>query len=221
MKSTILLILAIIFSTNYCYSQDNPNKTGYLSISGGASFPTGGFADDKSFAPAKTGYNFSIAYNKTEWSNFGFSGMLYGQIIPVNTEKIAEIYNTATASVKSKDWIIGGALFGGYGYIPIENRPFAIELKLLIGGVYTKFPDLEVTGVFNQTNTIAYSFAYLIGAGFNFRASDGICLLADLNYSGSSPEIETISAGFATINTTKTSQSIGTININFGIGFIF
>lgn len=215
-----IMILALMLLTANCYSQINPNEIGYLSISGGASIPSGEFADDESFAPAKTGYNFSLTFSKTEWNNFGFSGMLYAQIIPVNTEPIATAYNTTTEDVKSKDWILGGVLFGGYGYFPVEKSPVAIEAKLMIGGLYTKFPDVEVSGVFRQTNTVAYSFAYLIGTGLNFKASNSLSLLLDINYTGSNPEIQTLSAGLATINSVKTSYNVGTVNICFGLGFI-
>lgn len=218
MYKNLLLIPAMLFITMSSFSQDHEGKIGYLSISGGASIPTGEFTADNSYAPAKTGYNFSINFNKTEWDNFGFSSTLFGQIIPVNTESLSNLYES---KVTSNDWIFGGALFGGYGYFPIEKGPLAIEALLMIGGVYTQFPDLEISGILKQTGGVSYSFAYLLGSGINYRASNSICLLANINYLGSTPEYESISAGFATINTKKTSQSVGTINISFGVGFIF
>jgi len=225
----LTFIFVIFFLTSNCFSQ----RKGYVAISGGPSFPTGDFTDINSYAPAKTGYNFSIMFNKTEWDNIGFSSMIFGQIIPVDVESILGVTNTLTSgtsvdvTIDADDWIFGGLMAGGYGSFPMSSSSVNIEALLMIGGLYTKFPGFTVTASSGSnsesastTGSSAYSFAYMIVGGINFAANEKVCLLFDLSYLGSTPEYENLSVTSVTINTTTVSQTVGTYNLSFGVGLI-
>lgn len=222
----IILTFVILTLTSNLFSQVKYQPETYLAISVGGSFPVSDFAEYDSYAKANTGGNTSLRLAIPVSKNFGVYTLVYGQAFSVDDEGIADAYRATgfydSIAVGDKNWILGGALTGGYAFFPIDNGPVSVEAMILIGGIYTEFPAITISE--NRTSLIrrdggqAWSFGYLIGAGLNYNVSQKVCLLLDLNYTGSSFEYQPRSGPEVT---SLESQRVRILNLNFGFGFRF
>lgn len=231
MKKTTTTLLFILLITYYSFSQDK----GYVAISLGPSIPIGDFAstdlNNSSSGLAKTGAIFDITFAYKLGTNMGLTAMLRGQSNPVDNQSLLDQLNredpTISWRVDSKNWGIGGFMFGGYGSFAIATGKTSFEWRAMIGFLSASSPDLTLSGTQNGisawaklNSTTSTSFAYLIGAGFKFNVGAKICLLTNLDYMGSSAEFKnartTNSAG--TFSEETISQKFGTINFGIGIG---
>lgn len=220
----IFLTFVILTLTSNLFSQVKYQPETYLAISVGGSFPVSDFAEYDSYAKANTGGNTSLMLAIPVSNNFGVYTLVYGQVFSVDDESIADAYRATglydSIAVGNKNWILGGALTGGYAFFPIDNGPVSVEAMMLIGGIYTEFPSITISE--NRTSLIrrdggqAWSFGYLIGTGLNYSVSKKVCLLLDLSYTGSSFEYQPRSGQEAT---SLKSQNVGILNLNFGVGF--
>ena len=96
MKKKFLILSILLFAIMDIYSQNNLDK-GYLSLTIGPSFPVGGYAkkDFKDMASgfAKAGGTINISYYRLMGKKTGITATLLGQINPLNTSTIAQIFD--------------------------------------------------------------------------------------------------------------------------------
>lgn len=241
MRKLTLLISVLFVFVNNSFSQDKSSTDkgskdkGYIAISLSSSTPTGDFGskdiNNSSAGLAKTGTSFDISFAYKFGKSFGLSAMIRRQANPVDNQVLLdELYKenpTVVWTADSKDWMIGGLLFGGYGSFPIGQGKTSFNARAMIGFLHASSPDITLTGV--QVGTSAWvklnsasatSFSYLFGAGFKFNVGSKVCLLLNLDYLGTSPEFQnaktTTSKGTSHTHTFK--QSFGTINFGVGVG---
>jgi hypothetical protein len=229
-KNFILLALAVL-----CISNGLAQNKGYVAISIGPSIPVGDFAstdaNSESSGFARPGAIFDISFAYKLGKNFGIAALLRGQANRVDTEAFENELNRRTGSrwtADSESWTTGGLLFGGYGSFPVSPKT-SFETKALIGFLNATSPELYVTlngsggtGWVRQSSETATAFSYLLGAGFKFDAGKKICLLVSVDYLGSKPEFSDVtitSSNGGAAQKTTISQSIGTINFGFGVGY--
>jgi hypothetical protein len=229
MKNLLLLLTISLVSIITCHAQDK----GYVAVSMGPSFPVGGFANkdlaDESAGAATTGAIFDISFAYKLGKNFGLSALLRGQANPIDNKDIEKQLNQTGDSwnVDKTVWSSGGILFGGYGSFPISSK-VSFDTRAMIGVMNTACPELNVTleGTggevwINQSSVSAASFAYLIGGGIKYDVGKKICLLVNIDYLSSKPEftdVEITSSDGSAPQIATVSQSIGTINVGFGVG---
>lgn len=232
MNKIFLSIGVLLYASMACFSQDK----GYIAISGGASMPVGRFGQ-QSFADNDAGwarlgavYEISLGYKLNK--NFGIAGLIRGQRHGIDTDKLAIAYSAAsmaTASVEPARWRVGTLMGGSYGSFPVSKR-LSVESRLMFGVMLAKAPELNVTYTYGgfgaldvyQEDASSIALAYLMGVGFKYDISKGICLLLNGDYFGGIATFENVQVmmpDFMITETTRFSQSFGTVNIGAGIGF--
>lgn len=101
-------------------------------------------------------------------------------------------------TVESEGWSAGGWMLGGFGSFSISPKA-SFEPRAMIGFVNAVSPNITITGSANgssiwvkQGNASAFTFSYLLGAGFQFDLGQKFYLLTNLDYLGSNPEFSNI-----------------------------
>lgn len=128
-------------------------------------------------------------------------------------------------SVESKNWGIGGLMFGGFASIPVSNKA-TFDTRAMIGFLSSTSPDITITATgtggsawIKQGTTNATAFAYMFGAGFKFDIAPKLYLLTNLDYLGSKPEFRNVetTTSLGERQRSTWSQSMGTLNLSIGV----
>jgi hypothetical protein len=142
-----------------------------------------------------------------------------------------------------KSWLCAGILIGGSSEFLINktNNQLSFILRALAGITYVSSPGINgtgindsITGFVNQSKSAGFGFSYKFSGCFKYAIDKKNCLLFTLDYLGSEKiKFKNVSNSFTGIFTKQsttgenawqikttgtTSQSITTINFNFGIG---
>jgi len=131
-------------------------------------------------------------------------------------------------------------LAGGYGEFSSGDN-FSFTVKAMVGVIYASSPAISGSSItdtaqayFKQSKGSGFGMSYLSAAGIKFNLSKKITLLTSLEYLGTSEirlkDLKTTITTFKgtpgspeytaaqSIRTVDGKQSIGTVNIVFGIG---
>jgi hypothetical protein len=241
MKTKTLLFTLLLFAVT-AFAQDR----GYVAIALGSSIPIGDFAstdpNNTGAGYATEGLNFNISFNeKFKFSKyFGISLLARIQANATDAQsladQIAQQSPGVSTSVNSTSWSIIGSMVGAYGSFPISEK-WSLESKIMFGFLTATSPDITVNlsgpggyGSVETSNASSTAFSYLFGVGFKYNIGKHWCLLYNLDYLGAKPEfsnvvttsnVTTTTANTVTSTNATYSQSFGTINNNFGIGYRF
>lgn len=231
MKKALFSTLLVIAMFWQLHAQD---QNGYIGISLGPSFPTGGFAkqdpDEKDAGWAKTGAIFDISFAyKFGNSNFGVAALLRGQANPMDAEAIADELAGqipgVLITVTTTNWQIGGLMLGGYGSFPISEKA-SFDTKALIGFMSTTAPEITTTATstygsewVKQSSKTASSFGYLLGAGFRFDLGKKLSFLTQVDYMGTKPEFKDVetTSSMGDYEKNDYTQKIQTVNLSVGL----
>jgi hypothetical protein len=232
MKNYLLLVLFLVFTTIHSFAQDK----GYIAISVGPSFPTGDFAskdmDNESAGFAKTGAIFDLSFGYKIGKNFGVSALLRGQSNKVDAQAIADemskqFTSDITGTVRTGSWGVGGFLVGGYGSFPVAKQ-LSFDSRLMVGFISATSPDMTInlsssdgSGWVKQSSASGTAFAYLAGIGLKYNAAKRLCVLMNFDYLGAKPEFEDVetTSSMGDYGKSTYSQTFGSINIGFGVGY--
>jgi hypothetical protein len=232
MKSSLFMILFLVFSSFSLFSQDR----GYIGVSIGPSIPTGDFSSkdmyNQSAGFAKTGAIFDISFGYKLGKNFGLTAILRGQANKVDAQAISdemskEFMGDFVGTVRTGSWGIGGLLVGGYSSISVAKQ-LNFESRLMLGFLSATSPDMTInltgpggTGWVKQSSTSGTAFAYLAGIGLKYNAGKRVCLLANIDYLGAKPEFEDVETTTSMGDYDKSSytQKFGSFNIGLGVGY--
>jgi hypothetical protein len=127
--------------------------------------------------------------------------------------------------VESEGWSAGGWMLGGVGSFSISPKA-SFEPRAMIGFVNAVSPNITITGSANgssiwvkQGTSSAFTFSYLLGAGFKFDLGQKFYLLTNLDYLGSNPEFSNIdiTASDGSRSKSTVSQPMGTLNLGLGV----
>lgn len=232
MKNLLTLMVILLLNTFSSFSQDK----GYIALSLGPSIPLGDFAskdmDKESAGFAKAGAIFDISFGYKLGKHFGISGLLRGQANKTDAQAMAneiagKIPFDMNVRVESETWSVGALMVGGYGSFPVDKK-ISIESRLMIGFLSANMP--KVTFNLSTTDESAWvkrssstgsSFAYLIGAGIKYDAGKRVCVLANLDYLGANPQYNDVetTTSFGDYSKDNFSQTLGSFNIGFGVGY--
>jgi hypothetical protein len=243
MKKTITIIIAIalgLFLVPASYSQD---AEVFVSLGGGVSIPLSDYAatdfsmEESGFARVGGNFNIYFGYRFNEY--FSLAGLLNGCVnrydyIKVQDEMYriaAEEYPDTRWVVESKNWGLGGLLVGPVGSVPIVTNRFFFDVRAVGGFLYAYSPAVYITGVedgeadktINIEQGSAGTWAVDVGAGFRYNRtrSQYFILFADYMYSEPSfSNVGVSSTEFEFLRADNYSQTISTINISIGIGYI-
>jgi len=116
-------------------------------------------------------------------------------------------------------------MVGGFGSVPV-SKTASFKGKFLIGYMAARLPDITTIGAVNgnrfwvkQCTNSAMSFAYQMGAGFEFGLGNKHLLYTGIDYLGAAPEFSRVevltSDGDRTFDTWK--QSISSVNLKLGL----
>lgn len=231
MKKVILSLILLTILSSQIKAQD---EKGFIGISVGPSIPMGDLAskdaNNDAAGWANTGAIFDISFAyKLGGGNFGITALLRGQANPTDAQALAdEIANQFAGvnwTVESAGWGIGGLMFGGFGSFPISEKA-SFDTRAMIGFLSATSPEITITGTgpggtawIKQGSTAAYSFAYLLGAGFKFDVGRKLYLLTNIDYLGSNPEFRNVetTTSLGTRERSTWSQSMGTLNLSIGL----
>ena len=221
MKNFLTLMVILLLNTFTSFSQDK----GYIALSLGPSFPLGEFA-------SKDMDNESAGFAKPGGKNVGVSALLRGQANKTDAQAMAneiagKIPFDMNVRVESETWSVGALMVGGYGSFPVDKK-ISIESRLMIGFLSATLPkvtfDLSTTeeaAWVKRSSSKGTSFAYLIGAGIKYDAGKRVCVLANLDYLGANPEYVDVesTSSFGDYSKDNFSQTLGSFNIGFGVGY--
>ncbi len=205
MRKLVLSFVALMVIIFQGYAQDGGK--GHIGISLGPSIPMGDFGskdlDKDEIGLANTGamLDLSFAYTFKE-SNFGITGLLRGQVNPLDTKVVEDELIKQEPSViwnvKSENWKISSFMFGVFGSFPISEKT-SFDARAMVGFANTNSPENTVTGTalgttiwVTQKSASAISFAYLFGAGFKFDIGSKLYLLTNIDYFGAEPEFSDV-----------------------------
>ncbi len=195
MKHLLILFTLLLISSS-SNAQEARTKDGFISITLGAAFPTGDFADndlgnnDSGFAEngaAVNLINFGYLFSK----NIGITAMLSGSAYPLDA-------NFGNDPI----WGFGTFMVGPLFSFGTEDNKAEFDFKFMLGSSSaTLDPDdgseeLEGSGG-----------AFSIGSGVRYNLSELIALTSNLDIISAKPEFDNFE------------QSISTVNLTFGITF--
>jgi hypothetical protein len=232
MNKNSLLSTLFVFMITYSYGQDK----GYVAISFGPSFPNGDFGskdiNNESAGLANTGAIIDISFTQKFGKNLGMTLLLRGQANGIDTEPLLEELYALNPAVfwtaESNSWGIGGFMGGLYGNFPMGNGNFSFEPRVMVGVVNATSPDILLSGYaggqsfwVKSHSTDATDFAYLLGVGFKYNLGTHLCLIANVDYLGASPEFKDAltTSSIGDYETSTFTQTYGTVNMGVGIGY--
>ncbi|MFY8019584.1 MAG: hypothetical protein ACOVP1_00245 [Bacteroidia bacterium] len=228
------VVLGFILLTAISIQLKAQNEKGFIGISLGPSIPMGDLAskniNNNSAGFANTGAIFDISFaHKLGAGKFGITAILRGQSNPTDAQAMADELAIQSPgvnfTVESKNWGIGGFMFGGFASIPVSNKA-SFDTRVMIGFLSSTSPDITITGSgpggsawVKQGSTGASAFAYMFGAGFKFDIAPRLYLLTNLDYLGSKPEFRNVetTTSLGERQRSTWSQNIGTLNLSIGV----
>jgi hypothetical protein len=243
MKKIFILFLfasLMLYFTPGSYSQDDEV---FVTLAGGVSIPLSDYAatdfsqEESGFA--RTGGNFNIYFGYRFNEFISVAGLLNGCVNRYDYIKVQdEMYRLAEEEypdtkwvVESKNWGLGGLMVGPVGSVPIVTNRFFFDVRALGGFLYAYSPAVYITGVeegeadkiINIEQGSAASWAVDIGAGFRYNRTRNqyFILFADYMYSKQNfDNVGVNTEGYQFLRSESYSQTISTINISIGIGYL-
>lgn len=234
MKKLLLLIVIIMLSGSASFSQ---NK-GYVAISLGPSIPTGDFSskdmNNEAAGFAKTGIFLDLSFAYKIGDNFGVTALLRGQSNKLDGQAISnemskKLPDDVSENTSVGSWGVGGILVGGYSSIQITKQ-LSFESKLMAGFISANSPEILInlngpggTAWVKQNSTSGNAFAYLAGIGLKYDAGKRICMIAHVDYLGAKPKFNNVETTTNLLDlqneTNNYTQTFGSVNIGFGVGY--
>jgi hypothetical protein len=222
------------------FSQDNEV---FVTLAGGVSVPLSDYAatdfsqEESGFARVGGNFNIYFGYRFNEF--FSLAGLLNGCVnrydyIKVQDEMYrlaAEEYPDTRWVVESKNWGLGGLMAGPVGSVPIVTNRFFFDVRALGGFLYAYSPAVYITGVedgepdktLNIEQGSAGTWAVDLGAGFRYNRTRSQYFILFADYMYSEPSFSNVgvnSTEFEFLRAESYSQTISTVNISIGIGYI-
>jgi hypothetical protein len=247
-----LKILCFLISLNLpvvCFSQTRQkikpkhynSFRGYLSLSGGASFPISDYADKDIYneraglATIGNQYQASFAYYFAGFA--GVAGKITRQQNFVDATPVKKLWGSANpmfdVEAQSSYYACDGA-FGGicFLYYPDKDSLFFFDVRLLAGALNTQSPPMHVSGVSKTAGWVAtvdlnsyaaLAVAWSIGVSVKINLGKTFFLNFYGDYLTSTPEFKDVSVVYSYkepyIYTYK--QEISVINAGVGLGIKF
>lgn len=240
-----ILSLLVIFFLALCLIPNTYSQEGevFVSLGGGASIPLGDYAatdfskEESGFAMLGGNFNIYFGYRFNEY--LSLAGLLNGCVNRYDYIKVQdEMYSIAAEEypdtkwvIESKNWGLGGLLAGPVGSVPIVTNRFFFEARALAGFLYAYSPAIYITGVeegepdliLNIEQGTSASWVVDLGAGFRYNRTRKQYFVLFADYMYSKPKFDNIgvnSEGFEFLRAESYTQTISTINISIGIGYL-
>jgi hypothetical protein len=199
MKHLLSLLLLLTLSSGL-FAQEVRTKNGFISVTLGAAFPTGDFADsdlnndDAGFAEngvAINLVNFGYLFSK----NIGITAMLSGSAYPIDA-------NNGDEPI----WGFGSFMVGPLFSFASEDGKTELDLRVMIGTSSATLDPDDGSQEFEGSGG-----AFSIGSGLRYNLSDFIALTSNFDIISGNPEFD--------VNGSSFEQPISTVNLTFGISF--
>ncbi|MCC6690437.1 MAG: outer membrane beta-barrel protein [Bacteroidia bacterium] len=260
MKKIVLTLVAVFFTISLSYADfyldilKKPGRggrhsqrnwsTAFVGISVGAGVPLSSYVKADTIEGAgyaKIGVHFNLSAGVKLMPYIGVMALAGGTINGFNTSAYAKQDTSKYApSYSAKPYYLGQYLAGPFVYFT-DGETYDITIKTLAGLTMVTFPLITATSSspgWNQVQTKerpnSKSFGYCVGVGVNFRLTDRIGMMVNLDYFGTnvkySNEKTTTNVDFfltgikasSTSNNPKTNtQSIGILNVSAGVALLF
>jgi hypothetical protein len=248
MKKIVALSLILLTFASKGLAQDSDRK-GYVSINLGLSIPTGNYAskvyNNNRAGYATTGFVRDFSFGYQLHPKLGLLAIFRSQANGVDAGSQAQgfenelraTYPTMSPSVtmQSSVYSFGGMLAGAYGKLPISEK-LSFEPRLLLGLAAPSLPSSTTEtfssgskmSTFIQNETVAFAFAYNIGAGFKYEIGKKYFFLMNMDFYAAKAtfeNIEMVYIGHVTKDFEREyyyqTANYSTINMNAGFGFRF
>jgi len=228
-KYFYLFFISSITSFN-CFSQDATS----VSLSLGTGIPVRAFASKNnkgdSAGVAQIGGVTDISVSYKLLRNFGFTGMLRGQINGSNAQALSDSLNKTQPSVQwsvsGTSWKMIGLMAGCFGDFKISKN-WNCHANVLIGVLDVTCPEYTTTGTSangniwtKQYKSSSSAFALLAGIGLKRKIKDKYFILFKADYYYSYPEFNNVEIDSSVDypKFTNINQKIESVNVSVGFG---
>ncbi|MDD4847329.1 MAG: outer membrane beta-barrel protein [Bacteroidales bacterium] len=252
---SLKLFIASVLLLSTLFVSAQKDKKSRVSIAIGPAIPMGDIKNnhlDSSILMngfAKTGFHFNVAYTYNFANNFGITAAFFGNVNPVNMDQYRSEYQryvkdnypifdnddiTFTNDNDKGSWTTGGLLIG-----PNINfylvRHFYLEIRGLIGLGLGYSPEVhntlmfqDLTYSYQQQSAHTESFAWNVGAGFNYRF-DRLFIRLNVDYLSNNLKFTNLNIKYPVFDTEQTTENIPTqmeiinqqLQISAGVGICF
>lgn len=231
MKKILVFLPLLLFIV---VSSAQEDRKGHLGISIGPSIPLGDYADndignaDAGYADIGLHLNFNFYYKLDE--KIGISALWSGTANPIDVnEKVkttVSVEPDAGRTLEADPWVYDAVMVGPF--YSFSNEKVEMDLRGLIGFSFSTIPQNEIvlfeggiaTKNYKQNEADATSFAYNLGIGLRYLASEKIVVTTNLDYFSTQAEFNVATtSNFGLSSNNKVEQSIKALNVTFGIGY--
>ena len=234
-KEKYFLLLFLFISLS---SKIKAQEKACVGILIGPSIPAGEFAsmdgqNDKA-GFAKTGAIFDLSFSFPVKGEVGITALIRGQANAMDGEKLIDIFRARypSASWKSETgyWSTSAVLAGPHVSVPVTKKTY-FNVRVLFGFTNSIVPEYKITGKLStnefwvkQERKSAVGLGALFGFGLSSEFSSKLCFILNCNYLTTAPvfnDVKITSSEPIGNSNSKFQNSINTINLGLGIGFMF
>lgn len=210
MQRIYLFVVLILFAAPI-FAQDE------LSLSLGASIPTGSFGKDTEGA-AKTGFMADLLYQHQtkEGSKLWLAGAFKYQSNGADVSSIQQ--SLPGYSATATNWSAFSILAGPVIKVDLSEKT-SFEPRIMIGYMSAKTPSLTISsgssGAFTIPSASAGAFATLLGVNFKFKTLEKMSVVLGADYLSANPKFTTTFNG----QSLESNQEVSMFNVMCGLAF--
>lgn len=235
MKSSLLIIIALVFTSQIYAQENNDDKKYFLGVSYGKSFPLGDFkstdanGDNSGFA--KTGNKFDLFGGYYLDKSYGINALVRYQTYGTNATSLGDELHSLSPNinyaVESTDWKFTSVLVGGFYNVPVSKK-MSLHPKAMIGFMFGYSPEIAVsatdgstTGNLSTESANAAGFAFEFGLGLESKLGKHFALMPTFDFSGGFPSFSDVKTTYASGGSVTRTYNPAILTFNLGLAIAY